>query len=529
MADPPWMVGDRVTGFISFAGPLPRFMSLTDVTLALDDFSFSDGVQTRTPANSTLCKFELSTDGAGNIKRWSFFLRALPTPPMGDPHRTLDSSGSVGGIGTDIVGDGPAGPGPCNEFVLTIGASSLSPGSWVSSSPPLVNSAEYAYTGVPFDFADPPWTVGDRVTGEISLAGPLPASFPIMDITFALEDFRFEDGVQTRTPANTTVCQFEVGTNAQGEIVYWALYLREEPFPGAGMTQRTLDSYSDSFTNDLVGEGPADTTTCGQIVLTLAATSPADGSWMRQFVPGRAIFLVGKDFSDGNTAEVAVTLSCNTGLPLQQTTTIAEGDPVTFVITDFEDGALNCEVTEMVPDGYTASYDNGSTVSPDGCAYNGIGGPATPDNVCVITNSLDQVEVEVSKVWIDDNPQFQAQNVADANWSCSNASIDGGPLNGNATGSLAFFGNPASDAFLVYPDWDSGTTCEVTEVGLTDSGIEVDDSDCQGLTLLPGAGASCTIFNTRLYEGIPTMNAYGLAVLVLLMLGMGLVAFRRFA
>ncbi len=108
-ADPPWMVGDSVNGSFTITDPLPPFQPLTDISSQLLDFSFSDGVQTRTPANSTVCKFEFATDGAGNITHWSFFLRALPTPPMGSPHRTLDSSGPGFGFGADTVGDGPAG------------------------------------------------------------------------------------------------------------------------------------------------------------------------------------------------------------------------------------------------------------------------------------------------------------------------------------------------------------------------------------------------------------------------------------
>ena len=42
-------------------------------------------------------------------------------------------------------------------------------------------------------------------------------------------------------------------------------------------------------------------------------------------------------------------------------------------------------------------------------------------------------------------------------------------------------------------------------------------------------GDSCTITNTIFFEGIPTLNQYGLALMALLMLGIGLVGFRRFA
>ena len=62
----------------------------------------------------------------------------------------------------------------------------------------------------------------------------------------------------------------------------------------------------------------------------------------------------------------------------------------------------------------------------------------------------------------------------------------------------------------------------------TTGGVISDDSDCQDLMIAPGVGAECTIENTRLYEGIPTLSQYGLALLALLMLAVGTVGFRRF-
>jgi hypothetical protein len=56
----------------------------------------------------------------------------------------------------------------------------------------------------------------------------------------------------------------------------------------------------------------------------------------------------------------------------------------------------------------------------------------------------------------------------------------------------------------------------------------VDQSDCQSLEISAGNGASCTIINTVFFEGIPTLGQYGMAILALLMLGVGFVSFRRF-
>ena len=43
-----------------------------------------------------------------------------------------------------------------------------------------------------------------------------------------------------------------------------------------------------------------------------------------------------------------------------------------------------------------------------------------------------------------------------------------------------------------------------------------------------GGSSECTFVNTVFFEGIPTLNQYGLALLALLMLGVGAIGFRRF-
>jgi len=61
-----------------------------------------------------------------------------------------------------------------------------------------------------------------------------------------------------------------------------------------------------------------------------------------------------------------------------------------------------------------------------------------------------------------------------------------------------------------------------------DDAVEVDNG-CGDITVSHGEGDSCLITNTVFFEGIPTLNQYGMAILALLMLGVGLVSFRRFA
>lgn len=236
----------------------------------------------------------------------------------------------------------------------------------------------------------------------------------------------------------------------------------------------------------------------------------------------RATFRVTKDFDDNNPAEVEITLSCNTGLPLEQSTMIAEGGFVEFVIGDFVVGDLNCAVSEAVPDGYTPNHvaDTGFigiadtiTSGETACTYLGI---SNGQFLCQITNTLDEVTVTVAKEWIDDNPGFNLPLHAQIQLSCSQAGfVD------------ELYIDPSNPGeFGIFPHYE-GETCTVTETPQV--GVEADLEDCDGLAIAPGQDAECTIVNTRLYEGIPTLSQYGLMILSLLMLMMGVMAVRRFA
>lgn len=234
-----------------------------------------------------------------------------------------------------------------------------------------------------------------------------------------------------------------------------------------------------------------------------------------------ARFDVDKFFTDSNPGEVEVTISCNTGLPLEQTTTISEGDGVTFVVTDFADGTMDCTISEVVPAGYTPEYYNPIVFQgTEECEFTNVGHGLNYH--CAITNILLPVDFVVTKEWIDENPQFNGQNIAEANFSCSGEQFF------DVFGQLEFFGNPGSDSFEVFPHWDGGTTCTVTE-SFVEGGIEADSTDCQSVSVTLGTDASCTIVNTRLYEGIPTLSEYGLLLMAMLMMGIGFVAYRRIA
>ena len=127
----PYAIGGRVTGNITTSAPLPPFLPLTDITPALISLTFTDGIQTRTLANSTICTFRVATDGAGNITQWLVTIRQFPFT-TGSPQQTIDSTGNPGfPDGSDLAGTGIAGVNPCSPFAATTYGASGSAGTWI--------------------------------------------------------------------------------------------------------------------------------------------------------------------------------------------------------------------------------------------------------------------------------------------------------------------------------------------------------------------------------------------------------------
>lgn len=265
---------------------------------------------------------------------------------------------------------------------------------------------------------------------------------------------------------------------------------------------------------------------------------PGNFRWFRSGAkPGQLTFKVTKQFDDNNPGSVTVRLSCNTGLILDQVKEITSSTPVTFVLAsiDATEVGPNCRVYEETTSGYAASYavpycneftanctavNNGSE---PGCFYE----DAHPrenseENECNITNTLQPVPFTIKKEWLyEGQANLDVEPEANIDLDCVKTAL--GTTN---SWSFKLYGN-ASVTQNVYPRWQGDTVCTVAE-NLYLSGIE--SSGCEDNYLLePGTGEqSCTVTNTVYYEGIPTLSEWGMALMALLMLGIGFISFRRF-
>ncbi|HET6565473.1 MAG TPA: IPTL-CTERM sorting domain-containing protein [Xanthomonadales bacterium] len=244
----------------------------------------------------------------------------------------------------------------------------------------------------------------------------------------------------------------------------------------------------------------------------------------------RAEFTVTKISPDGNPNGVEFTIDCNTGLILDQDKVVVPGQnpPVTFVVTDFTAGSMNCTIEEAGVSGYSGDYaagGSGATIDDaTECVFAAVQDGAAL--TCEVTNIPDEVTIVVDKDWVIEgannnvNLDYYLYAYCENQFEPLDVALNHGI--GSASGE-----GPASDTFefTVRPGYPS-SSCWVEEQTY-DSAIE-SDNGCQNLTVSAGQGTSCTITNSVFFEGIPTLSQYGMAIMALLMLGVGFVGFRRF-
>jgi uncharacterized repeat protein (TIGR01451 family) len=248
---------------------------------------------------------------------------------------------------------------------------------------------------------------------------------------------------------------------------------------------------------------------------------------------GNARFMVTKYFSDLNPQDVKVFIKCDTGLPLEQEFIINHGEDngVTFVVTSFISGEMNCSIREEpVPMGYVPTYSqeqSSSQGTPDaaGCHYDNVEAGAL--NYCRIDNELQEVTVYAEKVWVDAGNSLQ---YARFELECSKTMHTPRTLDGDGFVSWTFL-----------PSWD-GDVCNIVETSLQDASdiISEANSYCFNQEVGPGFDYDgdihdpdsdvnwCVWTNTWFYEGIPTLNQYGLMLMILLMFGVGGFVARRY-
>lgn len=235
---------------------------------------------------------------------------------------------------------------------------------------------------------------------------------------------------------------------------------------------------------------------------------------------GTARFLVTKLFEDGLDAEVDVSISCNGGLPLEQNSTIQGGDPagVTFVLTNVPAGGVTCTVTESGgPEGYTPVLNGG-----DGCTFEDV---TTGSRSCEIVNEADDGTYTVNMDWPPSEDGEVIEESALVSIVCDGViTTSGAYQDGNQWILEEVLGD--GDELMATIDTSNGEVDCFAEQEELPLGV-VSENDCSLISVRPADMVECTFTNTFFFEGIPTLSQYGIALLSILMLGIGFVGMRR--
>ncbi|MBT8039908.1 MAG: hypothetical protein HKO85_06430 [Xanthomonadales bacterium] len=341
----------------------------------------------------------------------------------------------------------------------------------------------------------------------------------------------FQIDIETGTAAPIGPLGAAAGDYSEGGLAFddqgqlWAITDRRDPRIGTPLTSQVMKLDTSTGNASAVQQtGEAGFESLAITVPRGCATSGGD----------TAQFTVQKAFADGNDSLPAtLNIQCTSGLPLQQsiTTQPGSGPEVTFTVSEFTDGELDCVVWEDTPGEYFATYECFSTgtceASQTQCAFTGVS--AGQENLCVIRNYPEAVQLEVASTWVggEDVEFFGAEVLVDLR--CRNI------LGGDGTwqfGEMAWSwlvepDSPAQTA-TVEPRSDGTSECRV--VAMPQSSAIESTSDCQDWTpLFPGGDTlSCTVTNTIFFEGIPSLGRGGLILTALLLLFTGLVFVRRF-
>ncbi len=469
----------------------------------------------------------LGTIAAGEYKEYTAVLAVNPATPAGS---VLTNRVTVSSI------DAPARPNPMAEHTVTaVRESAISITKTADPSPLVAQGGTQTYTI------------------EVSNGGPSDASN-----LFVTETLPAGLTVTAMNPPG--ICNGTSGT------VTCAL-----PGPVAAN-----DSYSFTLELDIPDDFPLGTiTNTSRVECTDPAcstnTTPDDSAVLAEAqtrvvvaVPaeGTALIAVQKFFRDGNDeTPVTLTLECTTGSYAPATVVVnpdefAPGSAFEhiFVVTDIPTGAANaCTVVEEPVAGYDATYicgQDGSTSTVDDTLCNGFADftPGTTacgwldvaagdSNLCGIFNDPAPVEFAVTKVWdVSNTGGDYVSRDAEITIGCH---AEMSPYTFEEEGLWfytvdltegSYVGGEATVTVKVIPDY-AGSYCFAEEGNVT-SAVEV-TSDCGSfkeptIEVSVGQGAECTITNTVFFEGIPTLNQYGMALMALLMLGIGMVGFRRF-
>jgi len=199
---------------------------------------------------------------------------------------------------------------------------------------------------------------------------------------------------------------------------------------------------------------------------------------------------------------------------------------VAFTMTNlpFTDPGVSCEITLTGADGYTVVGSANSGADAESCAFDVDNFDPDGMNECmfVATPGPTVLTVNTDFDWMPDNiPESDVDTSFVTVLTCTNVSPTTGPNFGTYMVSTT--------ALLLSTTWYAapGETPECT-VELIPQTSAVESDECEFTFVVNDEEAGCDVVGTIFFEGIPTLSQYGMALMALLMLGLGFIGMRRF-
>lgn len=252
------------------------------------------------------------------------------------------------------------------------------------------------------------------------------------------------------------------------------------------------------------------------------------------------------NFTDSNDIEtITVDFSCNDGNNPTGQAVLGDGESFRHPNDGMSDTFV-CTVTGSdINENYSVTYNDGSGTSADPCEFTAadLGEGNTAEVSCAITASPDSATITVTKIWdvsnisgeeVDEYAEIEVRAavgvLADGDYCYKDYPVmtKGAPVLLDVAEEcvyLDFYGDGDENSVEVNAVV-GGVSVTFSELN-DDSSVEV-TNDCGTITVEPGDEVDCSFTNTVFFEGIPTLSQYGMAIMVLLMLGVGFVGFRRF-
>ena len=227
-----------------------------------------------------------------------------------------------------------------------------------------------------------------------------------------------------------------------------------------------------------------------------------------------ARFTVDAKVDNSILSQLEVRLSCTGATPVQQQAAIDFDGSHEFAVSLDDARSAICTLAAVVPNNQDVSYvgDGGSAIKLDGrgCHFTGV--KAGHSNFCQVHVEKEATRLTVYKNWIggkDDVPNVNIHLIC-------NQELQGNPK---------WINSDIPQTWELEVSDVNGIRCGVYEVELDT--FKADESDCSNLLILPGVDEECTLVNTKVVKRIEVLNRYGLAAMILVMLGAGLLAIKR--